>query len=198
MIWLTLSFSVLVSLGVSALYVQLWRRRIRRDLETDAIIGKLRREVGEMVTELNGTTERNIAILEDRISALNKLVDRAGKTTAVLRRESEKHDLASQVYTSLGRSRPVNALNLDVIGENDPPEVQESPSSQQVKESDSGDVETNAARKEEIVDFESLSVREKAMVLHRNGESPEAIGAALEMSRGEVELIISLHDRRRR
>lgn len=182
MFWLSVSVSVIVSLGVCALYVHLWRRRIRRDMETDAIIGKLRAEIGEIVTELNGTTERNVALIENRISELTNLVERAGKTTGVLRRESEKHDIASQVYTSLERSKPFNpSLNLDVVDDSqtgDPP------------------AEAEAAVPEDIVDFSSLPIREKALFMHRNGESDESIAAKLGMSRGEVELIFSIHDRR--
>ena len=85
---------------------------------TDTIAAKLRREVEEMVRDLNGTTERNIALIENRIASLNELIDKAGKTTGVLRRESEKHDIASQVYTSLERSRPLTpSLNLVVDDE---------------------------------------------------------------------------------
>ena len=165
MILLSVSVSVLVSLIVCAVFVYLWRRRLRRELETDAIIKKLKIEVGEMVTELNGTTERNIALLENQIRIVRELVDKAGKTTGVLRREQEKHDLSSRVYTSLSRSKP---LSIDVDNESEP----------------------------DNVDFDSLSTREKALVLNRKGERPDAIASKLRMSRGEVELIISLHDRR--
>jgi uncharacterized membrane-anchored protein YhcB (DUF1043 family) len=173
MVWTNIVFPLLISLGVSALYVHLWRRRIRRELETDAIIGKLRTEVDQMVTELNGTTERNIALLEDRIRQTNELVEKAAKAAGVLKRESEKQDFSNQVYTSLGKSRP---LNLTVDDENEVPE---------------------RSVVEEPVDFESLSVREKALVLHRRGQNADSIASELNMSRGEVELMISLHDRRR-
>ena len=45
------------------------------------------------------------------------------------------------------------------------------------------------------LDFDSLSVKDKTLVLHRRGETSDAIAANLGMSRGEVELIISLHDK---
>lgn len=176
MAWTNIVFPLLVSLGVSALYVHLWRRRLRRELETEAIIGKLKAEVDQMVRELNGTTERNIALLEDRIRQTNELVEKASKAAGVLKRESEKQDFSNQVYTSLGKSRPLNLMVDDEHVENDEPEkyVMEEP-----------------------VDFESLSIRDKALVLHRRGQNVDSIASELKMSRGEVELMISLHDRRR-
>lgn len=172
MLLLSISISVLCSLGLCIVFVYSWRRRFRRELETDAIIGKLRTEVGEMVTELNGTAERNIALLENQIRTVNELIDKAARTTGVLQKEKEKHDLASRVYTSLSRSKP---LALDV--EEEIPDVTD-------------------PIEPEPVDFESLPVREKALVMHRKGKSLDIISTELKMSRGEVELIISIHDRR--
>jgi hypothetical protein len=177
MIFLSIAVSVLASLGACTIFVYLWRRRIRRELETDVIIGKLRTEIGEMVTELNGSAERNIALLENQIRTVNELIDKAGKTANVLQKEKEKHDLASRVYSSLARSRP---LALDVEDDDTEEPVPENKIS----------VEPAP------VDFDSLSPREKALVLHRKGDGPDSIAAKLDMSRGEVELIISLHDRR--
>lgn len=172
MLLLSIFLSVLSSLGFCILFVYFWRRRFRRELETDAIIGKLRSEVGEMVTELNGTTERNIALLENQIRTVNELIDKAAKTASVLQKEKEKHDLASRVYTSLGRSKPL-ALDVEEEVPEEPEPIEPEP-----------------------VDFESLPLREKALVLHRKGNSLDSIATELDMSRGEIELMISLHDRR--
>ena len=194
MLWVSISASVLVSLAVCALYVHLWRRRIRRDMETDAIIGKLRREVGEIVTELNGTTERNVALLENRIAEMKDLVDRAGKTSGVLKRESEKHDISSRVYTALERSRPVtSSLNLDVVDTAGTDRHGDDTAGENQKETPAGG---ELFSTEDVRDFDSLPIREKAIVMHRNGDSIEKIGNALDLSHGEVELIISLHDRK--
>ncbi len=206
MFWVTVSVSVIVSLAVCAVYVSRWRRRIRRDMETDAIIGKLRTEVGEIVTELNGTTERNVALIENRIALLNELIEKAGKSTGVLRRESEKHDIASQVYTSLEKSRPLTpSLNLVVDDEPTPGgfsagSTDESRTIEAKTSTDSlSEIPSKLnLREPEAVDFASLPSRDKALFLHRNGESSEQIATSLNLSRGEVELIISVHDRRPR
>lgn len=213
MLWVSITASVLVSLAVCALYVHLWRRRIRRDMETDAIIGKLRREVGEIVTELNGTTERNVALLENRIAEMKELVEKAGKTSGVLKRESEKHDISSRVYTALERSRPLTpSLNLDVVeagkvgnpgsggiaGAAAADDAGTESGAGVTEESDgrTGPAAGELFSTEQVRDFDSLPIREKAIVMHRSGDSIEKIGTALGLSQGEVELIISLHDRK--
>jgi len=167
MVIISLTISFFVSLITCLMFVFFWRRRIRRDLEIESIIKNLRSEIGEMVTALNGTTERNVALLENKIHMVNNLVEKAGKATGVLKREQEKQEAVVQVYTSLARSK---ALKINV----------EEPTSVELPK----------------IDFDSLSVREKALFLHRKGDTPESIASRLEMSRGEIELIISLHERR--
>ena len=142
MILLSVSISVIASLGFCTVFFYFWRRRLRREIETGTIIGKLKTEIGEMVTELNGTTERNIALLENQIKIVNELMTKAAKTAEVLQREKEKHELASRVYTSLERSKP---LSINLESESKPESVP----------------------KDEPVDFDSLSTREKALVLFR-------------------------------
>jgi len=139
----------------------------------DTLIGKLRTEIGQMVTELNGSAERNIALLENRIRTASDLIDRAIKASGALETEKHKHESVDRIYTALARSRP---LSIDVEVPPEPTETAEAADTQ---------------------DFDSLSIREKALVLYRKGEDMDTIGGKLSMSRGEVELIISLHDRRR-
>ncbi|RKX73020.1 MAG: hypothetical protein DRP60_12635 [Spirochaetes bacterium] len=166
MILLSIVISFFVSLAFCSGFIVFWRRRVRRGLETETIIKKLRTEIGEMITALNGTTERNIALLENKIRIINEQIDKAAKAAGVLKREHEKQEAVSQVYSSLARSKP---LTLAVEDDNLP-----APS----------------------IDFETLSIREKALLLHRKGDSPDTIATRLDMSRGEIELIISLHEGR--
>ncbi len=166
MIFLSIVISFFVSLSFCLLFVFFWRRRIRHELETGKIIKNLKVEIGEMVTALNGTTERNIALLENQIRVINEQIEKAAKAAGVLKREQEKQETVSQVYSSLARSKPIT-LDVEVQGTEIP-----------------------------LIDFEKLPIREKALVLHRKGDSPDTIAARLDMSRGEIELILSLHEGR--
>jgi hypothetical protein len=173
MLLLSVSLSIFASFTVCWVYSLLWRRRVRKNLETDILIGKLKAEIGQMVTELNGSAERNIELLENRIRTASELVEKAVKTAGVLEKEKEKQESVDRVYTALARSRP---LSIDVEVHSVQAENMELP---------------------DTADFDSLPVREKALVLYRRGENIDSIGEKLSMSRGEVDLIISLHDRRR-
>ena len=61
-----LSIQLLLSLG---LYLIL-ARRIERVRNVDDAVDRIRAEVGQIVTELNQTTDRNVTLIEDRIRAL--------------------------------------------------------------------------------------------------------------------------------
>jgi len=183
MILLSIFVSFLVSLFCFLAFMFFYRRRIRRELETETLIRKLKTEIGEMVTALNGTTERNIALLENKIRIVNELIHKAGNAAGALKREQEKQDIVSNVYSSLARSRP---LSLD---------VEEIPALVPSAGMESGSSEGFTAE-QPVMDFDSLSIREKALVLHRKGDNPDSIASRLDMSRGEIELIISLHERR--
>jgi len=183
MILLTILVSFIVSLLCSLAFLFFYRRRIRRELETETLIRKLKAEIGEMVTALNGTTERNIALLENKIRIVNELIHKAGNAAGALKREQEKQETVSNVYSALARSRP---LSLD---------IEEISAVDTIDSTESGSSEGFTAE-QPVKDFESMSIREKALVLHRKGDNPDSIASRLDMSRGEIELIISLHERR--
>ena len=175
---LTIAISILAA-GTTSFLFHLWQqRRISREVGFQSVISRLRTEVSELITELNGITERNIALLEDRIRALNESVDKASRMQKVLAIEKEKKDNADRVYSELGRNK---AMDIPIELSLDPP------------------LEPSSEPPPEPVipplDFDSLSVREKVLVFHRRGDSLDSIAGELGMSRGEVELVISLHDR---
>ncbi|HSV56036.1 MAG TPA: hypothetical protein VLH39_02880, partial [Magnetospirillaceae bacterium] len=65
-------FFVLLALNLAGimlifLYV---RGRVRKALELEGLLARLRGEVGRLVQDLNQTTERNITLLEDAVRTL--------------------------------------------------------------------------------------------------------------------------------
>jgi len=153
------------------------------ELDNGLVISKLKREIGEMVTELNGTAERNIQLLENEISKLKETIDQAVKTAGILENEKEKEERSGKVYTSLSRMKPLH-INIE-----DEP-------SQETKTVSGKKSQNKIGINNPENDFSSLSIREKALVLHRMGRDPESIASELNMSRGEINLIISLHEGR--
>lgn len=201
----SLLISLAASTAVCLLFAFLPRRRLRRDLEIETLTKRLRQEVDALVTELNGTTERNVALLEQQIRRLKEEKQEAARAVGVLKRETETHKAADKTYSELARIRP---LQISVEDPNSPaPAVSETvqnpgsypspipnrppaPSAKEVSAALNPSA-TTAARH-----LQDLSPREKALMLHRGGAGSDAIAAELNMSRGEVELIISLHERR--
>ena len=109
--WYTLLIILVIDVGGLLLMYALLRERVRRATSAAAQIAELRDEVSRLVVELNQTTERNVALLEDRITGLSDLLAAADRKIGLLRRENEKHDVGAQVYSRLaeGPSRGVSA-----------------------------------------------------------------------------------------
>ena len=67
--------------GFVALYVLL-RRAVMRRISARDMVPELRSEVAALIAELNGTTERNVALLEDGIGRLQELLRSADRGAA--------------------------------------------------------------------------------------------------------------------
>ena len=92
----------LAGLALIFLYV---RGRVRKALEVDGLQERLREELGQLVRDLNQTTDRNITLLEDAVRSLKEAVAEADRRAAVLRREAERRVQEGAVYDRLGRMR---------------------------------------------------------------------------------------------
>jgi len=187
MFFLYLSISIIAALISSAAFAYFWRRKFERGMRNDGAFKKLKEEIDDMLTDINGAAERNILLVEDRIRTMTSLIDRGSKLVRVLKRENEKQELSSHVYTELGKSKPLRLVlekdehiangSTDDMGQN-----QESKAFGAINSEGAG--------------LQSLSTQEKVLVLFRKGESIEQIASTLGISRGEAELTISIHDRR--
>ncbi|VDA99365.1 hypothetical protein S1OALGB6SA_433 [Olavius algarvensis spirochete endosymbiont] len=187
MFLLYLSASIIAALITSAAFAYLWRRKLERDMKTKGTFKKLRDEINNMLTDINGATERNIVLIENKIRTMSSLIDRANKLENVLRKE--KQEISSNVYTKLGRSRPLN-----LVLENKNNELDEHEDN--TEQSGNPKLKTLRAPNYGSAGFQSLSTQEKVLILFRKGESVEQIASILGISRGETELTISIHDKR--
>ena len=184
-----------VSLSVSLLFFRYWRRRIQRGLEAEMMLGRIRDEIDEMIIEINRTADRNVTLLENRITRLNSLIQRAEKLERVREREAEKDTGVQRVYSELGRNR-----GLRITVDEDDHDGQPGLSSEPIPEPESpgaGESGSESAPPGDTsIDGGVPPIRERVLTLHRRGESLQSIAESLNMNRGEVELIISLHGRK--
>ena len=75
--------------GLAGLYLVL-RRRLDRIARGAGDLPELRSQVAELIAELNGTAERNISLLEDRIRRMDELLRQADRCTGRPRPASQR------------------------------------------------------------------------------------------------------------
>eukprot|EP01156_Anaeramoeba_ignava_P015856 Anaeramoba_ignava/a616399_95.p1 GENE.a616399_95~~a616399_95.p1 ORF type:complete len:186 (+),score=-4.35 a616399_95:506-1063(+) len=158
--------------------------RISKKVDNKTFLKEVRDEINSLVTQINETSDRNVLLLENRLERLSNLIsisDTAISRLKNLNRESEeKKDIkvdngrgessSSDPQISVVNTIPEN-LNQIEIDEVIPDTSEQSP-----------EIEVN----------ESLSRKDRILLLHRQGISPSVIATQTKATIGEVELIISL------
>jgi len=221
--WYTVLITLVVDVGGLILVYALLRDRVRRATLAEAQIAEIRDEVSRLLVELNQTTDRNVLLIEDRVAGLNELLATADKKIGLLHREIEKHDVGTKIYSRIaeGRSASANAPPGPAAG----PVPRSQPQSPQARgpardvppepattapptaaplavelsersatpagpRRDTGDGAPAAAPEGDV--------RQRVMMLYRSGFSPSLIAGRVGAPLGEVELIISLEQRKAR
>ena len=160
--WLAFGLS-LVAVAVAAI---LLTRRIDARMRQDVALDEIKREVGGIITELNQTTERNIALIEDRIGKLEELTDRAERRIGSLQGLSDRDRSSQRTYSYLKPGPGV--LN---------------------------DTEAPTQETADKGENKRVTFRDQVRDLHRYGLPPEEIASRLGTTVGEVDLVISLDER---
>ena len=170
-----------IAAGYAVVYFLL-KKKIARSLSAAAVLREVHEEVNRILVELNQTTHRNVTLIEDRIAALSELLARADKKIALVRREEEKKELADKLYSELAARRreapsPSAGAQEAGAGAPRPAEAGAAPAA-----------DAAAGRPDRM---------EEAVRLAQAGLSPALISRRLGLTRGEVELILSLAERQR-
>ena len=97
-------YGALAIAGYAIVYLIL-KAKLRRSVDPKSILESIREEVDRIIVELNSTTDRNITLLEDKVQSLSALLEQADKKVGILKREIEKHELGSKVYSELAHGR---------------------------------------------------------------------------------------------
>lgn len=227
--WYVILITLVVDFGGLLVVYLLLRDRVRRAASTESRIAEIREEVSRLLVELNQATDRNIALMEDKITVLNEAISTADKKIGLLRRETEKHDVGSQIYSRLAEGRP---RRTPAGGASRAAQSAEYRGGESADDSDTGAAgavrpvvepveapqripavpplavelsdrvgQPDAAprdRAEPAAQHRSGApdVRQRVMMLSRAGFSPSLIASRVGVPRGEVELIISLEQRK--
>lgn len=106
---------VLIVAGYVVIYWIL-KKRISRVMDPSSVLREIRGEVDRIIVELNQTTDRNISLVEDRIRRVSEMLEQADRRIGLLRRESEKQEMATRVYTELKRGAGQDAPAAPPVG----------------------------------------------------------------------------------
>jgi hypothetical protein len=195
--------AILLNILIAAVLYIILNRKIDQQLSPKEMLDRIRDEVEEIIKELNHTTDRNIGLIEDRIETLKGVLETVDKRLTLLRREAERHEVSSAVYTSiLSRNRKSPGANTDTsaddastsgAGAGGKPSAADSlfpePSSAPAGGRKTGGIPADPAPRRR--DFKA-----EVLDLHRKGISAAIIASRLSSTLGEVELVISLQDGR--
>lgn len=163
-----------------SVFLILWTRSsVRRFLGSDEEIDRVRREIGALIIELDSSADRNVTVLEDRLSALKDLLAEADKRISVLGQERTRRLPDETVYNRLGRTAEPKQVSVA--------EPRQAPIT------------------EPLVPFIRFSEKplpieepfaDKVVSLARRGFSSDIIAARLGVTMTEVDLVLSMERER--
>ncbi len=87
---------------------------MEKAVTSSSLVEKIRKEIDELVVELNHTTDRNIELIEERIGRLNKLLKDADNRIVALDRRKE-NTTVKKTYEDIvtGRRSPADTRNTE-------------------------------------------------------------------------------------
>lgn len=181
------------------------KARINKLLDIDSNIDRVKIEIGSLIAEMNAATDRNLSLIEDRITALKEQALLVDRKIALLNSETSKKQKSQETYMELSRVKKIEPeTNLKaetqeekIIKSNYEKAREELPLFDSVNESE----KTKVLKTERIVSaptmiMNSKSIPEKIIEMYAMGFSSEVISSKLGISVSEIELAINLEEQR--
>ncbi len=188
--------------------------RLKTVFSPQKILANLKTEVDNLVADIGRETDRDVAILENRIVALRTLIDEADRRVGLARRETEKQSREALILDALSETSPKPAVtevspgysdfrkpdkpNFDKFPETGAPEPAISAPEPAISAPEPAISAVHVYNRNSFVRRPvpiqpSVPVHEKVIDLARKGLSAEFIASTLSLSQGEVELIININ-----
>jgi hypothetical protein len=177
----------LVLCGFFFIYFSFYiKRRTRRE----NILSDYQDEAYKLIADIDAATDRDLTLVEERITTLKKLLEDVDKRIAVLSREQERKRSSDAVYTSLGRQMKITIQEPvdEAVSRSSPSEPAPVPAGQKAAPVTTPAI---AERKEAQASF-----TERVAELSRAGFAPDLIAARLGVSISEVKLAIAVSRRK--
>jgi hypothetical protein len=204
---LSLLFSA-SSLALCAFSFIFFLAYLRRRTGAERILADFREEVDKLIAEIDGATDRDAALVEERIKTLRGLLDDADRRISVYVRELERRRAQEKAYADLGKSpiRYTEAAQASAVSAGLPAEgplftvSSESPplSGRGQEEASASPPDAplfpRAARRSLSLGLEvkPLPLPERVAELYRAGNSVPQIAERLGVTLAEVDLAVAL------
>ena len=192
---------------ITLVYIHL-NRKIGKRETAGRIISDVRREVDEMIVELNQTTDRNIGIIEERIQRISKAVDEADKRIRLLQKTTDTFTMNTATYSSVRPkvrtqeyAYPQASSQSKGGGELDfgpAPDTRNLKPDTNGTNGTDGKGGTDGSKEDEQQETSTGDRREQVRELYLKGMSAEVIASRLDATVGEVELMITLMEEKDR
>jgi len=185
---MTLGIILLLNGLAWVLFILVFRFVHKRTVRPKKLLMEIESELDSLLVEMNGTTDRNIRLIEESIRRLKDEVAAADKRIRILQGEIQKRTESSRTdYLHLARHKP---LNIEVIEEK-VKKKEDSPSLPE-KVRDNNDRSKTGTSGEKTSD---TGIKKEILELNRKGIDAKIIAGKVGRPLGEVELIISLSEK---
>lgn len=164
---------VLIQILVNIALFAWLKARVRKELDGGSYLAKVRKEMAFLMQEMEGSADRNITILEDRIRQLKNTISEADRRISMSARENSRRKAENDLRQVLARDDYTPAMP-DTIKVQAPKE------------------ELPFIRfTEKQIEIEP-SFTDRVVKLYRQGFSSDLIAARLSSTVSEVELAIEI------
>lgn len=164
-----------------------------RRLQPDRILGTLQSEVERLVAELDQSGDRNVSLIEARVAAMRELLTRVDAATR------DARTLLVTLDDAIRDSRAASQAIADAAGSHESAgggvAPADPPTEAPVAPADDGRAHDGTHHPEPVP---QLAGADLVRHLRRVGADPDTIATRTGIAIGEVELIISLMEPRRR
>ncbi|MBI9103213.1 MAG: hypothetical protein JEY99_12425 [Spirochaetales bacterium] len=211
-------------IAVALIYILL-RRRIDRAIRSTELLSQIEVEIDNIITELNQTTERNITLVEDKIRTLSLLMEQSDKKIFLINRELNKKqkeetvvykrprinnhpientgdDFPANVNPSvrtnisseerLAKATPVSYAQTQYEQASNVQSEPDVPSSPEEERPVKINFQANEQRKAQEPPKTS---KQRVLEMYTRGEDVNSIASKLNITLGEIELILSMNQR---
>lgn len=186
---LIVSIASLILWAFSFIY---FRSFLKKRTSKERILGEFRDEVERMIADVDAATDRDIALIEDRVKSLKTLLEETDKHIIAYKKEISRRTQEEQAYAELGRRQSRTVIK---------PETPSEPTTQNIeireRVSTDGGSQPRFIRSESELKPKAPSFSEQVLELYQAGFSPELIASKLKVTVAEVDLAINVSGKNR-